>query len=358
MPIPSIHVNSIEDNGNNDRRKNKPSIPILQVVGDNMDGRENDVNSNDDDDDVMTAEEEAAIARRFLSGNDQTEQRRMSSLDMYLSQPEVKQEPMIINRHISLKEEEKGFEAEQMRLRQKEREEMEKHQEQLRLEREEVKKARASKRHSKVAEEQESSKNNQVRRMGYHKQGLGGLSKERRKKLKKRAPPFDIDGLNQMQLEQKVKSWYEHVKQLESQKYEWEQRLRKQDEEINELTAQLCSIKGHFNAVFAMPILSFTSVSDPPRSSMPPRYVELSTSSIVSTSSVIGQKPILRKVAKPMSTDRLRAMSAAPNFMPKTGHKNPVEMKRKLSDDSNQGVVSYIFHTCMSLNTYRNSNIS
>ncbi|CAH8580408.1 unnamed protein product [Schistosoma bovis] len=232
---------------------------------------------------------------------------------------------MIINRHISLKEEEKGFEAEQMRLRQKEREEMEKHQEQLRLEREEVKKARASKRHSKVAEEQESSKNNQARRMNYHKQGLGGLSKERRKKLKemilqkaknelleerrkelrnredhikKQAPPFDIDGLNQMQLEQKVKSWYEHVKQLESQKYEWEQRLRKQDEEINELTAQLCSIKGHF------------------------------------------QKPILRKVAKPMSTERLRAMSAAPNFMPKTGHKNPVEMKRKLSDDSNQGVKS------------------
>lgn len=76
MPIPSIHVNSIEDNGNDDRRKNKPSIPILQVVGDNMDGRENDVNSDDDDDDVMTAEEEAAIARRFLSGNDQTEQRR------------------------------------------------------------------------------------------------------------------------------------------------------------------------------------------------------------------------------------------------------------------------------------------
>ncbi|CAH8577173.1 unnamed protein product [Schistosoma margrebowiei] len=326
MPIPSIHVNSIEDNENDDRRKKKPSIPILQVVGENIDGRENDVNSgDDDDDDVMTAEEEAAIARRFLSGNDQTEQRRMSSLDMYLSQPEVKQEPMIINRHISLKEEEKGFEAEQMRLRQKEREEMEKHQEKLRLEREEVKKARASKRHSKVAEEQESSKNNQVRRMDYHKQGLGGLSKERRKKLKemilqkaknelleerrkelrnredhikKQAPPFDIDGLNQMQLEEKVKLWYEHAKQLESQKYEWEQRLRKQDEEINELTAQLCSIKGHF------------------------------------------QKPILRKVAKPMSTDRLRAMSAAPNFMPKTGHKNPVEMKRKLSDDSNQGVKS------------------
>lgn len=325
MPIPSIHVNSIEDTENDDRRNKKPSIPILRVVSDDMDGRENDVNSDDDDDDVMTAEEEAAIARRFLGGNDHTEQRRMSSLDMYLSQPEVKQEPMIINRHISLKEEEKGFEAEQMLLRQKEREEMEKHQEKLRLEREEVKKARASKRHSKVAEEQEPSKNNQVRRVDYRKQGLGGLSKERRKKLKemilqkaknelleerrkelrnredhikKQAPPFDIDGLNQMQLEEKVKSWYEHVKQLESQKYEWEQRLRKQDEEINDLTAQLCSIKGHF------------------------------------------QKPILRKVAKPMSTDRLRAMSAAPTFTPKTGHKNPAEMKRKLSDDSNQGVKS------------------
>ncbi|VDP48684.1 unnamed protein product [Schistosoma curassoni] len=163
---------------------------------------------------------------------------------------------MIINRHISLKEEEKGFEAEQMRLRQKEREEMEKHQEQLRLEREEVKKARASKRHSKVAEEQESSKNNQVRRMNYHKQGLGGLSKERRKKLK-----------------------------------------------INELTAQLCSIKGHLNAVFAMPILSFTSASDPPRSSMPPRYMEHSTSSIVSTSSVIGLDKRATLSAKSESAD-------------------------------------------------------
>ncbi|CAH8524199.1 unnamed protein product [Schistosoma turkestanicum] len=328
MPIPNIHVNAIDDTETDERRNKKPSIPLLRVVSDNVDGQTNDIHNSDDDDDeddVMTAEEEAAIARRFLSGNDQTEKRRMSSLDMYLSQPEVKPESMIINRHISLKEEEKGFEAEQMLLRQKEREEMEKHQEQLRLEREEVKKARATKRHSKVAEEQESNKNHQVRRVNYHKQGLGGLSKERRKKLKEmilqkaknelleerrkelrnredhikqRAPPFDIDGLNQLQLEEKIKSWYEQVKQLELQKYEWEQRLRKQDEEINDLTAQLCSIKGHF------------------------------------------QKPILRKVAKPMSTDRLRAKSVTPNFTIKTGHRNFVEIKRKLSDSSDPGVKS------------------
>ncbi|KAH8871866.1 Troponin I [Schistosoma japonicum] len=324
MPIPSIQVNCIEDAEDGNIHNKKPSIPILRVVSDDVDGLPNEVNSDDDDDDVMTAEEEAALERRFLSGSDQTEQRRMSSLDMYLSQPEVKQESMIINRHLSLKEEEKDFEAEQKLLCQKEREEMEKHQEKLRLEREEVKKARASKKNSKVTEEQELNRNNQVRRVIYRKQGLGGLSKERRRKLKemilqkaknelleerrkelrnredhikKCAPPFDIDGLNQAQLEEKVKSWYEHVKELESQKYEWEQRLRKQDEEIYDLTAQLCSIKGHF------------------------------------------QKPILRKVAKPMSTDRLRAMSAAPNFAGKTGHKNFVEMKRKLSD-TNQVVAS------------------
>ncbi|CAH8551457.1 unnamed protein product [Heterobilharzia americana] len=324
MPTPNILVNSVQDDNNDSEnlktsvmlKHSKLSVPKLRIVNDDADETENNT-ASDDDEDVMTAEEEAAAARRFLSGSDSTEQRRMSSLDMYLSQPEVKPESMIINRHVSLKAEEKDYETEQQRLLQEEREEMEKHQEQLRKEREEVKKARASKRHSKVIEEQEVNRNHQARRMTYRKQGLGGMSKERRKKLKemimqkakdelveerrkelnnredyirKRAPPFDIDGLSQTQLQEKIKSWYECIKDLESQKYDWEQRLRKQDEEINDLTAQLCAIKGHF------------------------------------------QKPILRRVPKPMPSERLRAMSAAPSFTTKGGHANFVELKRKKSD--------------------------
>ncbi|CAH8577759.1 unnamed protein product, partial [Heterobilharzia americana] len=318
MPTPNILVNSVQDDNNDSEnlktsvmlKHSKLSVPKLRIVNDDADETENNT-ASDDDEDVMTAEEEAAAARRFLSGSDSTEQRRMSSLDMYLSQPEVKPESMIINRHVSLKAEEKDYETEQQRLLQEEREEMEKHQEQLRKEREEVKKARASKRHSKVIEEQEVNRNHQARRMTYRKQGLGGMSKERRKKLKemimqkrkmswKRAPPFDIDGLSQTQLQEKIKSWYECIKDLESQKYDWEQRLRKQDEEINDLTAQLCAIKGHF------------------------------------------QKPILRRVPKPMPSERLRAMSAAPSFTTKGGHANFVELKRKKSD-TNRPMEQYMF---------------
>nr|CAH8856369.1 unnamed protein product [Trichobilharzia regenti] len=280
MPTPSIFINSAQEDDNNGGGslkasvKSKPAlnlpVPELKIVNDDVDGEENNVSS--DDEDVMTAEEEAAVARRFLGGGEVTEQRRMSSLDMYLLQQEDKCESMIINRHISLKAEEKDYETEQKRFLQKEKEEMEKHQEQLRKEREEVKKARASKRHSKVNADQEANKNSQTRRMTYRKQGLGGMSKERRKKLKemimqkakdelieerrkelhnredhirKRAPPFDIDGLNETQLQEKLKSWHTYIKDLESQKYDWELRLRKQDEEINDLTAQLCAIKGH-----------------------------------------------------------------------------------------------------------------
>ncbi|VDP69496.1 unnamed protein product [Echinostoma caproni] len=271
MPVPSIAVEDEEEEEEVPKVRPKPLIN-MPVIGDSSDESE-ESDSQSDNEDMMTAEEEAA-ARRYLSGGAETEQRRMSSLDVYLSQPQKTAEPMIINRRLSMREEQEAIAK--MNAEEMEKKEEEERRKKLQKEREEVKKARESKEANKGAREIAQSPS--PRRMTYHKRGFGGLSRERRKKLKEiimrkakeelRAetlkemqkredhlksvlPPFNIDSLNEKQLQELLLSWHKQAKELEEQRIDMEERIRRQDEEINELTMRLVDIKGKYH----MPIL-------------------------------------------------------------------------------------------------------
>lgn len=105
------------------------------------------------------------------------------------------------------------------------------------------------------------------------RRGLGGLSPEKRKLLKQlivqkaaddlrkqkeleaaekhkivesRVPKLEISGLPTEELRLRIQELYSNVCELEEEKYDWELKIRKQDVEINELSAQANNIKGHF----------------------------------------------------------------------------------------------------------------
>jgi len=106
------------------------------------------------------------------------------------------------------------------------------------------------------------------------RKGLGGLSPEKKKMLKKlimqkaaedlkneqkrkqeekekavrsRIGKLDVDAKSDKgKIEKKVKELYQRVCALEEEKYDWEVKIRKQDIEINELTLKVNDIKGKF----------------------------------------------------------------------------------------------------------------
>merc|ERR1711934_194891 len=105
------------------------------------------------------------------------------------------------------------------------------------------------------------------------RKGLGGLSAEKKKMLKKlimqkaaedlrneaaaraaekekyindRVAPLKTEGLDDAALSQLVKDLHAKVCSLEEEVYDWEIKIRKQDFEINELTLKVNDTKGKF----------------------------------------------------------------------------------------------------------------
>jgi len=125
----------------------------------------------------------------------------------------------------------------------------------------------------KKVELAEIAKKGKPRAPGQKRKGLGGLSNEKKKllkqlimqkaademkhEIKKRAEdkenhlkkiigPLQIEGLNQSQLESKVKDLHKKIAQLEEEKYDWEFKLGRQDLELNELTTKANDTRGKF----------------------------------------------------------------------------------------------------------------
>ncbi|CAH1786217.1 unnamed protein product [Owenia fusiformis] len=155
-------------------------------------------------------------------------------------------------------------EAEAERRRQEE-------EEQRRREEEEERERQKKKDEAKRAADEEAKK--KKRAPGTKRKGLGGLSPEKKKLLKKlimeralddlkqeeveranekkqileqRMGRLDLEGNTQAQLEAKVKELHAKLVGLEEEKYDWEVKIRKQDFEINELTIKVNDIKGKF----------------------------------------------------------------------------------------------------------------
>jgi len=70
---------------------------------------------------------------------------------------------------------------------------------------------------------------------------------EKRVAVAARVPKLEIDGLDESGLQKKVKELYVTVCRLEEEKYDWEGRLGRQTEEINELNIKVNDIKGKFS---------------------------------------------------------------------------------------------------------------
>merc|ERR1712142_768763 len=146
---------------------------------------------------------------------------------------------------------------------QEEEEEAARKAEEERLEKERMEAEEAA----RVKAEEEAKKKNKKRK------GLGGLSAEKKKLLKKlimqkaaedlrnesiaraaekekfindRVAPLKTDGLDDGALAQLVKDLHAKVCTLEEDVYDWEIKIRKQDFEINELTLKVNDTKGKF----------------------------------------------------------------------------------------------------------------
>lgn len=70
---------------------------------------------------------------------------------------------------------------------------------------------------------------------------------EKKKAVEARVPKLGIEGLAKEALEKRVRDLYAHVCKLEEEKYDWEVRLGRQTEEINELNIKVNDIKGKFS---------------------------------------------------------------------------------------------------------------
>ncbi|KAH8875598.1 Troponin I [Schistosoma japonicum] len=126
---------------------------------------------------------------------------------------------------------------------------------------EEVAQERQRKLEEKKRKEAEEASKKQ-RKPGQKRKGLGGLSKEKKRLLKQlimqkaademkaemkrrqeerenflrgKVEPLKLDGLGENDLNAKVKQLYERVRQLEGDKYDWEEKLRRQDFEVMSL---------------------------------------------------------------------------------------------------------------------------
>jgi len=105
------------------------------------------------------------------------------------------------------------------------------------------------------------------------KKGMGGLSPEKKRLLKQlimqkaaedmkkkaaeeaaekmkiveaRVGKLNIEGLDQSGLDAKCRELYKTVCALEEEKYEWEEKIRRQEYELNELSIKVNDIKGKF----------------------------------------------------------------------------------------------------------------
>lgn len=72
-------------------------------------------------------------------------------------------------------------------------------------------------------------------------------AEEKKKAVDARVPKLEIDGLDKASLEKKVRELYAMVVRLEEEKYDWEGKLGRQTEEINELNIKVNDIKGKFS---------------------------------------------------------------------------------------------------------------
>jgi len=70
---------------------------------------------------------------------------------------------------------------------------------------------------------------------------------EKKKAVEARVPKIGIEGLGKEALEKRVKELYSIVCRLEEEKYDWEVRLGRQTEEINDLNIKVNDIKGKFS---------------------------------------------------------------------------------------------------------------
>lgn len=137
--------------------------------------------------------------------------------------------------------------------------------------RNEVAQERQRKQEEKQRQEAEATK--KQRKPGQKRKGLGGLSKEKKRMLKhlimqkaaeimkaerkkeqerrdeyvrSKIGTLKVEELNQTQLEGKIKQMHEQLRLLEGEKYDWEEKLRRQDVEIIEMTVRANDNKGKF----------------------------------------------------------------------------------------------------------------
>jgi len=148
---------------------------------------------------------------------------------------------------------------------QKEEEERRKREEEAAAERQKKQEEKAKR------EAEEAAK--KTRKPGQKRKGLGGLSPEKKKLLKKlimqkaademkaemkkrqeeresylrsKVQALAVDGLDDSALLKKVRELHARMAQLEGEKYDWEVKIRRQDVEINELTMKANDVKGKF----------------------------------------------------------------------------------------------------------------
>jgi hypothetical protein len=72
-------------------------------------------------------------------------------------------------------------------------------------------------------------------------------AEEKRVAVAARVPKLDIEGKDESGLQKIVRELYAHVCHLEEEKFDWEGRLGRQTEEINELNIKVNDIKGKFS---------------------------------------------------------------------------------------------------------------
>lgn len=160
---------------------------------------------------------------------------------------------------------ESGSESEDETQQQKEEEERKKREEEAAAERQRKQEEKAKR------EAEEAAK--KTRKPGQKRKGLGGLSPEKKKLLKKlimqkaademkaemakrqeeranflrsKVPALSLDGLDDSGLQAKARELHARIAQLEGEKYDWEVKIRRQDVEINELTIKANDVKGKF----------------------------------------------------------------------------------------------------------------
>lgn len=136
---------------------------------------------------------------------------------------------------------------------------------------EEAIKEREKKAQDKQKQEAEASK--KQRKTGQKRRGLGGLSKEKKRLLKQlimqkaaeimkaerkkdqekrdefvrnKIGVLKADGMSESDLQNKLKELHAALRQIEGEKYDWEEKLRRQDVEIIEMTVKANDNKGKF----------------------------------------------------------------------------------------------------------------